>query len=231
MRTELLVVVLLATVLAPAPLEARCRPALGYRLEPLSASPVAPGGEVLLTLVPVYAAGQIVTTTPATLTLRREHCPHGSCTTRAPLRTVAANLFALAIPRTLAADRYAIEQIHAHVTVGPSAPQPHVAVAPVLAAVPMGTQRTGSVSLAATVELAGPPPAGTVGLIARWGTSSWFMPIGAGTTRGTLSRPRCAPAVPGAAPVAIGDHVEVAFVDASGAASPSTSFVATEATY
>src|SRR5688572_473778 len=107
-RSIILLAGLCAALLLPAPLEARCMPAVGHGLAPVGTT-VAPGANVLLELRPVYDRAR-VTPAPAAVTVRRRGCTT-NCDTRIALRPLAVNLFALPIPTTLSAGRYQLVEL------------------------------------------------------------------------------------------------------------------------
>lgn len=218
-RALALLVSLAVLAWMPAPLAARCRPSVGYRLSPILTTATAPGANVLLSLEHVYEARQAIAT-PASVTLRRSACT-SHCTAHVTLQPLATNLVALPLPASLVPGRYLIVELQTSIDVAPVPAATAVTTAPVLAATPMGTIRVGTATTAPTIELAS-VAAGAVGVIARWGTSSWFMPIDGARTSMIFGRRRCSPPVPGRGAIAIGDAIELVYVDANGTASPAT---------
>jgi hypothetical protein len=224
-RSLIVLAALSAALLVPAPLEARCMPAVGHGLAAIGTS-VAPGANVLLELRPVYDRAR-VTPAPAAVTVRRRGCTT-NCDTHIALQPLAVNLFALPIPSALSPGRYQLVELRESIDVAPAAPTTPITSAPRLAATPMSEAMIGTGATAPTIELASLPP-GAVGLLARWGSSAWFVRLESGATSAMMGQRRCSTPIAGRSPLAVGDAIEVVLVDANGGTSPATRLTSTTA--
>lgn len=225
MRWVLSLLLLGALVTFPAPLEARCATAAGERLRLLLPSGhVAPGGVILFVREPVYAARSAMTLPVAQLTLRQAACQR-HCTHRVPLRALALDLYALDVAPTLADATYTVVETRSSFVIAAAAVAPVPTSAPVLAAAPMGTIRVGSATTQAAIELAAAIPAGAVGMLTHWRSTTWFTLVTPGQVGSAAIGPRrCTPDIAGREPIAVGDRIDVSFVGESGRASPVTTF-------
>lgn len=198
---------------------ARCRPAVGYGLVRVGSGPIAPGSTLVVRLEPVYAEAQAADLPLARVTARDAR----RRVTVLPTRSLAANLWAIEVPRR--AGRYSIWPGGFAVEVDASATATAApTAAPALAAAPIGRTRIGTGTFAPTIELGAAVPAEAVGVLLSWDEGSWFVPAGE-----TMIGPgRCTPDVPGYDPIDPGDVVTARFVGASGDLSPEASFTAAE---
>jgi hypothetical protein len=222
MRTTTAILALLLVLLAPSASFARCRMSPGDQLVVLT--PRASGRVVLLQRRPAYSEGAVLTAdTPATLRLRRSGCTSG-CNSQVALRAIAPNLYALELPAAGAAGTYEIttptargrfeRPASAASTLAPTGAAPTTPT--------IDRQMVGTGYFAPTVVLGAAAPATSIGVLARWQGSSFFMPVGTDSTRFLLFAGRCRGALPGYTPPTPGTEIEVAFVDAEGRLSPTS---------
>jgi hypothetical protein len=200
--------------------EARCALADGFGLERVGSGPLGPGGTLLVRLVPVFDASSAVPLPLTAVTLRG---PDGSARASTTPQPLAANLYAIELPRAPGRLELVPGGLAVEVAAGGAAPAVPRA-APSLGAPPMTWQRAGRRSDVRALALAAPPPADAVGVVLRWGGGSWFLASG----ESRLGPPRCTPEVPGYAPVSVGERVSARFVGAGGGLSPESTFAAPE---
>jgi hypothetical protein len=223
---SLVLVLVFAFALVPAPTHARCRPSVGWRLRRVDRGmDVAPGAAVLFTLERVYAASE-ATALPATrVRVRRSACT-AHCERRVPLRALAPNLFAADLPAAIGAGRYEIVETHEPLVVAASAHATTPTVAPVLAATPMTLARVGTTRTIPSIELAAPLPSDVSGVLLRWNGGTWFAPRTDFTSL-YLATGVCDREIPGRAPIAVGDRIELQLMGSGGALGPTTTVTAT----
>ncbi len=220
-----LVLALVAGLLVPGSLSARCRPSQGDRLEVLT--PRVTSGTVLLVRRPVWEGSTLQSEVPARLRLTRDGCTEG-CSATVALEQLATNLFALRLPRTMARGRWRVASqgargdfelrgrtVTAAIAVAPAGPTVEARVA-------------GTRYFVPGIDLATAAPADAVGLLARWPGSSYFMAMREDRRSSSFFSGRCTSPLPGYVAPTPGTEIELFFVDASGNLSPAARVTMTD---
>ncbi|MBX7193236.1 MAG: hypothetical protein K1X94_14375 [Sandaracinaceae bacterium] len=211
----------LALLLVPAAGHARCRMSPGDQLVLVGTR--AESGVVLFERRAAYAEGTLLTgQTPDRLAIRRDACT-SHCDAQAPLETIAPNLYALRLPRGVQPGRWRVRTQGAggaSFEVGASHARAPITARPVVTG--QTPRQAGTRFFVPEIVLTAPAPADAVGVLARWQGSSFFMGAEDDRTHFVLSPGRCRAALPGFTMPAAGEPIELAFVDAQGRLSPTS---------
>jgi hypothetical protein len=213
-------------LLVPTGSRARCAMSPGDELVLLTTR--AQGGVVLLQRRATRGASAVLTgDTPGTLEVEREGCTRG-CRASLTLASLAPNLYALRVPAGTAPGRWQITTPAAGGTfeVGAAATTSAPRTAPATSRI--DPQMAGTGFFVPAIVLSTPAPADTVGVLARWPGSSFFMPAVGDRTRFALHPGRCRVPLPGFVRPEPRTVLELSFVDGEGRLSPTARVTLTD---